>query len=228
MTLLTDMSPLSASYRSTLPPPTQTSEEDSEEPQIDHPNPSVSTPGELTFTPSLLTAFASSLSQHNIHIRFFIGSWDGFDVSSVWRSTPLKSGGAAKGPYYDVVLTSETIYRSESLQALLRVLRSASSDLTEKTLEERTAQLSPDASTGGAGSKGGDVKGEDEAAQGLCLVAAKVLYFGVGGGVQDFVRAVEDGQGVQDEREGRGKGSVETVWERKEGVGRKIMRARWR
>lgn len=228
MTPLTDMSPLSASYRSTLPPPTQNSEEDSEETQIDHPNPSSSTPGELTFTPSLLTAFTSSLSQHNIHLRFFIGSWDGFDVGSVWRSTPLKSDGTAKGPYYDIVLTSETIYRSESLPALLRILRSASSGSAEKTLEERAAELSLDASTSGAGSKGGDVKGEDGAAQGLCLVAAKVLYFGVGGGVQDFVRAVEDGQGVQDESEDRGKGRVETVWERKEGVGRKIMRARWR
>ena len=50
----------------------------------------------------------------------------------------------------------------------------------------------------------------------LCLVAAKVLYFGVGGGVQEFVRAVED-QG----------GSVQIVWEHREGVGRRIMRVEW-
>lgn len=228
MTPLTDMSPLSTSYRFTLPPPTQISEEDSEETQIDHPNPSSSTPGELTFTPSLLTAFTSSLSQHNIHIRFFIGSWDGFDVGSVWRSTPLKSDDAGKGPYYDIVLTSETIYRSESLQALLRVLRSASSGTTEKTLEERTADLSLDGVASGAGSKRGDVEDEGGHGQGICLVAAKVLYFGVGGGVQDFIREVEVSQSPQNESEGRSKGSVQTVWERKEGVGRKIMRARWR
>jgi protein-histidine N-methyltransferase len=50
----------------------------------------------------------------------------------------------------------------------------------------------------------------------LCLVAAKVLYFGVGGGVEGFVRAVEAEGGV-----------VRTVWEHREGVGRRIMRIEW-
>lgn len=50
----------------------------------------------------------------------------------------------------------------------------------------------------------------------LCLVAAKILYFGVGGGVSDFLRAVE-----------ATKARVETVLERKEGVGRKVMRVWW-
>lgn len=50
----------------------------------------------------------------------------------------------------------------------------------------------------------------------LCLVAAKVLYFGVGGGVSDFLRAVV-----------ATKARVETVLERKEGVGRKVMRVWW-
>jgi protein-histidine N-methyltransferase len=43
-----------------------------------------------------------------------------------------------------------------------------------------------------------------------------VLYFGVGGGVQEFVRAVEDERGT-----------VHTVWEHREGVGRRIMRVEW-
>lgn len=46
-----------------------------------------------------------------------------------------------------------------------------------------------------------------------CLVAAKVLYFGVGGGVSDFVKFVE----------GNGFGKTQVVWERKTGVGRVIM-----
>ncbi len=50
----------------------------------------------------------------------------------------------------------------------------------------------------------------------LCLVAAKVLYFGVGGGVSDFLQAV-----------GGHKGRVEAVLERTAGVGRKIMRVYW-
>jgi len=49
----------------------------------------------------------------------------------------------------------------------------------------------------------------------LCLVAAKVIYFGVGGGVKEFVEAVQEN------------GCVERVWERKEGVGRIIMRIIW-
>lgn len=49
-----------------------------------------------------------------------------------------------------------------------------------------------------------------------CLVAAKVLCFGVGGGVSEFVARVE-------EQSGR----VETVWEKSAGVGRKIMRVHW-
>jgi len=50
----------------------------------------------------------------------------------------------------------------------------------------------------------------------LCLVVAKVLYFGVGGGVQGFVRAVE---GEHD--------TVRTVWEHCEGVGRIFMCVGW-
>lgn len=58
---------------------------------------------------------------------------------------------------------------------------------------------------------------------GLCLVACKRIYFGVGGGELEFRRRVED----------RG-GKVETVWGAGEGkgksvgVGRTVMRAQWR
>ena len=58
------------------------------------------------------------------------------------------------------------------------------------------------------------VKGGDS--ERLCLVAAKILYFGVGGGVSDFLRAIK-----------ATKARVETVLERKEGVGRKVMRVWW-
>ncbi|KAG6332339.1 hypothetical protein ID866_6749 [Astraeus odoratus] len=52
----------------------------------------------------------------------------------------------------------------------------------------------------------------------LCLVAAKVVYFGVGGGVSEFIRCVEE----NDQR-----ARVETVLEKKSGVGRKVMNIRW-
>ena len=53
----------------------------------------------------------------------------------------------------------------------------------------------------------------------LCLVAAKVLYFGVGGGVAEFVRCVRD--------QGEG-GTVEIVWEKTLGVERRVMSVRWK
>ena len=51
----------------------------------------------------------------------------------------------------------------------------------------------------------------------LCLVAGKVLYFGVGGGVADFLEAV-----------GKAGGTAETVSEWKIGVGRKVIRVFWK
>ncbi|GAB1526847.1 Histidine protein methyltransferase 1 [Rhizoctonia solani] len=47
---------------------------------------------------------------------------------------------------------------------------------------------------------------------GKCLVAAKMVYFGVGGGIREFEAALE-----------KGGSSVKCVWEQREGVGRSIM-----
>ncbi|KAN0085715.1 hypothetical protein V8E55_006849 [Tylopilus felleus] len=56
----------------------------------------------------------------------------------------------------------------------------------------------------------------------LCLVAAKTVYFGVGGGIAEFVRCVES---IADERGNRGQ--VETIWEKATGVSRMVMRVGW-
>jgi protein-histidine N-methyltransferase len=126
----------------------------------------------------------------NISFRFFSGFWNSFD--------PLKIAGPTG---YDIVLTSETIYRTESLPPLLNLMASACTG-KPTSLEGIVSSLS--------------IKESGNPKDYLCLVAAKVLYFGVGGGVSDFVRAVE----------GRG-GRIETVLERTAGVGRKIMRVQW-
>lgn len=89
-----------------------------------------------------------------------------------------------------MLLTSETIYRNESLRPLIDLMRKAC--LGDPTTESTHADNY------------------------LCLVAAKVLYFGVGGGVSDFLLAV----GAENAR-------VETVFERNIGVGRKIMKVYW-
>ncbi|KAF8555470.1 hypothetical protein OG21DRAFT_1596898 [Imleria badia] len=56
----------------------------------------------------------------------------------------------------------------------------------------------------------------------LCLVAGKTVYFGVGGGIAEFVRCVWS---IADER--GNSGQVETVWEKETGVSRKVLRVQW-
>ncbi|OBZ77661.1 Histidine protein methyltransferase 1 [Grifola frondosa] len=174
------MSPASAAYRSTAP--ASDSEPDSDASPLPPADPTQ--PGELPLTPALTAAFLASLSAHHVHLHFFAGGWSAFDV-------PLTGGP------YDLVLTSETIYRPDSLPSLVSLLRRAS---RPRTLDELTSELTISDAPSGC----------------VCLVAAKLVYFGVGGGVSEFVRAVE--------REG---GTVRTVWEHKEGVKRSVMRVAW-
>ena len=165
-----DISPAAASYRER-----EHNIEDTSTPDFD---PSV--PSELQITPELKTAFLASLQDHGVSLRFFSGSWDTFDLPSA-------------GGRYDVVLTSETIYRPESLPSLVALMRAASMSTLPKDLQQSI-----------------DISHS-------CLVAAKVIYFGVGGGVSEFVNAVSDAK----------QGRVETVWESNVGVGRKVMRVEW-
>ncbi|QRV96070.1 histidine protein methyltransferase [Ceratobasidium sp. AG-Ba] len=58
----------------------------------------------------------------------------------------------------------------------------------------------------------------DGTGSGDCLVAAKLVYFGVGGGIREFQRTLGEGDV---------NGRAETVWEHKEGVGRCIMNVKF-
>jgi len=154
-------------------------------------------PGELELTPELLSAFLQSLEERRIDLTFFSGSWSDLEA----RIHQTQSA-------YDLVFTSETIYQSASLPSLISLLRSACAhhgatgeDTTPAP--NRPALLSPGYPT-------------QEPVSRLCLVAAKVIYFGVGGGIGEFEEAVK----------GAG-GQTETVFERKVGVGRRIMKVNW-
>ncbi|KAI0790550.1 hypothetical protein C8Q75DRAFT_806451 [Abortiporus biennis] len=148
--------------------------------------------GDLPITPTLKTAFLESLKQYNITLRFCSGSWETFNLKT--------SGGK-----YDIILTSETIYQMDSLPSLVKLLYHASlGDEEDSLVKDTQAKLSIS---------------ETERSY-LCLVAAKFVYFGVGGGVIDFIQAVE-------EDPKRRKGKVETVWEKKEGVKRSVMKVTW-
>ena len=168
-----DISAASVSYRATLTPGNPS----------ERPDPSI--PSEINITPELKSAFLSSLSERNISLRFFAGSWETFDFTNI---PPQR---------YNIVLTSETIYRAENLPSLVTLLRSACLGITPNEGEKPTSNPS------------------------LCLVAAKAVYFGVGGGVSNFIDAVE-GNGSREKL-----GTVETVWETKTGVKRNVLSVAW-
>ncbi|KAH9887292.1 hypothetical protein C8Q73DRAFT_259495 [Cubamyces lactineus] len=203
------MSPASAHFRSSVSSQTDVSMGDTDAEADPLPTADATEPGEMPITRALLDAFLASLQKYGVQLKFFSGSWATFDVQR------------AGGPY-QLVLTSETIYRTDSLPSLVDLLQRATEKPPKDTsqdpasLTESTAQLSL----------------TDEAAlqnlskePSLCLVAAKVVYFGVGGGVNEFIQAVESppssGTG------GKPKGFVRTVWERIYGVKRAVMQVIW-
>jgi protein-histidine N-methyltransferase len=153
-----------------------------------------SSPGELQLSPALKVAFLESLHTHGIALRFYAGSWDTFNLDHA-------------GGKYDLVLSSETIYRTESLNSLIGLMEGACGcgrGRSEIPLDELTSSR---------------LSLAQRPPRYLCLVAAKLLYFGVGGGISEFVCAIE--------KLGHGRVEVETVWERKVGVGRRVLRIEW-
>ncbi|KAF8520945.1 hypothetical protein BU17DRAFT_88545 [Hysterangium stoloniferum] len=143
--------------------------------------------GELALSPELLSAFTASLQDRNIGLNFISGSWN--DTDTWIREKDIR---------YDLVLSSETIYRMASLPSFIALLRSSS-------------RVSHGTETGAPQDAGGEPPPRP-----ICLVAAKVIYFGVGGGVMGFERAIEEAGG-----------QCITVFEQKAGVSRRIMQIIW-
>ena len=194
------MSPAAEEFRASLAS-TQPSTTDEDGPDTDLPPADPTQPGELPLIPALISAFLSCLHTYGIHLKFFSGSWASFDVAG------------AGGPY-DLILTSETIYRPASLPSLVSLLRRATRPSTPKpdALVDATANLTLEPSTAASLDKLAKERS-------LCLVAAKLVYFGVGGGVNEFVREVTEGS--------ESRGRVGTIWGTSRGVRRSIMRAFW-
>ncbi|KAI9454492.1 hypothetical protein F5148DRAFT_985074 [Russula earlei] len=200
------MSPLSASYRASS---SDSDDDDGEERgeaaargRAAHADGHGRGPGGLTVTPGLLSAFTASLDAHKVRLRFFAGGWASLrELLLAPRRTVTPPP-----PPYDIVLASETIYRTETLDPFLGVLRAAAARAPHKPVADAEVRCD----------QGEEEEEELATRPPLCLVAAKVLYFGVGGGVHGFVRAVEEDNGT-----------VRTVWEHREGVRRMIMRIKW-
>jgi protein-histidine N-methyltransferase len=205
------MSSASSSFISTFQP--AETEADTESDPL--PLSDATIPGDLPLVPALLDAFQASLIDYGISLRFFSGSWETFDPKLTEQP-------------YDIVLTSETIYRTESLAALCdlmwkactasgRTSQGLAADMAE-SIEDFASQLSLSSQPSRADA--------DANQQGLpvCVVAAKMVYFGVGGGVSDFTRAIESGTPSSCSRR---EGKVETMWKKDEGVKRVIMAVHW-
>lgn len=182
-----------------------------------------SSPGDLPLSPALIDAFKASLDEYGISLRFFSGAWEAFDPELTKQR-------------YDILLTSETIYRTDSLAALVDLMwraytASGSGEKTVQDLEKSAPQLSLQPQEDNKVDPGAVNKSVNQTfrsvRQGdlpICLVAAKLVYFGVGGGVTEFIRAVEKGEPSSC---GRGRGSVEMIWKKEDGVKRVLMEVRW-
>ncbi|CDO71165.1 hypothetical protein BN946_scf184845.g35 [Trametes cinnabarina] len=205
------MSPASAAFRASV----STSQDDrmgdlDAEPE---PLPVVDTtePGELPVTPVLTSAFLESLRHYGVQIRFISGSWATFDVER------------AGGPY-QILLTSETIYRTDGLPSLVELMWRATampskpSQGDDTALADSTSRLSLTDKVAALPALANEPY--------LCLVAAKLVYFGVGGGAKEFIEIVERA-GSLSETSRTPRGVVRTVWERIHGVKRSVMQVLW-
>ncbi|KAG7566847.1 hypothetical protein FFLO_01348 [Filobasidium floriforme] len=150
---------------------------------------------DLDLSPQIVETFKSRLAEHKIELEFSYGPWQG--LAEHLRQSTQKQ---------DIILTAETIYRDDSVSSLLDVLRFGST--LHSTVVTRIEGLE-DLDKLDLGSKWPETET-------VILVAAKILYFGVGGGLVDFIRQVE----------ARG-GESEDVKSWPKGVGRKVVRLSW-
>ncbi|WWC68870.1 uncharacterized protein I206_102806 [Kwoniella pini CBS 10737] len=186
--------------------PTEALHVPTEEEDLEDVLPDLENAGQFIITPILINAFKQLLKEKNIELKFTFGDWRGL-------ANDLK----IQNEGYDLVLTAETIYAEDNNSSLLGVLKEAinkRSSQDEKQIHKETINLEDSL---------GDLKVDDEwknplseRGNGFVLVAAKVLYFGVGGGLTAFLNRVEEN-----------KGWWKDVKEWTKGVGRKVVQVGW-
>lgn len=201
-----DMSPASDTFLSS-----QASSPDAETDEIlEYPAKYPTNAGELIITPALKDAFKQSLEKYNVELRFLGGSWKSFEnaIGTGTHSRDSQTQDASEGSLggYDILLTSETIYRTESFPELIHAMWQSTHPSTSSSCpSSKLSQLTI-----------------SEPRPPRILVAAKVFYFGVGGGVDEFAEAVRRWNGASGV-----KTEVTTVWEKNVGVGRRIIQVVW-
>ncbi|KAI9681160.1 MAG: hypothetical protein M1817_002442 [Caeruleum heppii] len=164
---------------------------------------------DLPLTPPLVQAFLSDLTHLGIGISCISGPWCP-RFSSLITSSPPPSppGGSKPSKWRKLLLASETIYAPATIPAFTQVM-------TDFLCSE--SGVSPLNSES-------QVRDDRPEVKATALVAAKSIYFGVGGGVDEFRREIER-QGRSEGGEGRRRMKVEEVYsvggqaDKAEGVG---------
>ncbi|KAF4585416.1 histidine protein methyltransferase 1 [Ophiocordyceps camponoti-floridani] len=120
----------------------------------------LSVDNELKLRPDVLQAFVSDLSEHHITFFFVSGAWSQSFVQLV-DDLPSAIPDKCATPPTTLILGAETIYSPLALEAFINTLLAI--------LERESLKFRVDAAA---------------------LVAAKMLYFGVGGSLSDFIETV--------------------------------------
>lgn len=140
--------------------------------------------GEVELSDEIIDGFLDDLQKHKIDIQFYSGHWEGLTVINAIDIGSLPN----------IILTSETIYSTETMPILIDTLEEAyKGSLVETKARSDSIQMDK-----------------------LCLVAAKVVYFGVGGGVYAFEQELQ-----------RRHASTKTVWKSEKGVSRVVLQIDW-
>ncbi|KAH8775594.1 hypothetical protein F5883DRAFT_261325 [Diaporthe sp. PMI_573] len=147
-----------------------------------------STEGELEITEQVVDSFKSFLTTAGIHVSFISGGWSPELVELIYSSSAsLPSGTDDGGAPQTLIMGAETIYSPFALSSFTDTLLS---------ILRREREAGP-------------------TRQATAIIAAKRLYFGVGGSLDDFVDKMRNlGAGVsmvREETEGVRRGVVECV-----------------
>lgn len=140
--------------------------------------------GELELNPDVVDGFRTYLSSYDFHLSFISGGWSPDFIELLYSLPHASIRGKTDTPSLSLLLGAETIYSPFALQSFTEIVWSV--------LEREARIFSADASV---------------------WVAAKKLYFGVGGSLDDFVMNMQTRGAV-----------VVTLREETEGVRRGVVR----
>lgn len=141
--------------------------------------------GDLEISPTVLQNFKDDLSKHNIHISTISGAWGPKFIDSVKsEALPILSSSLCLDRRPEtLILASETIYSPSTIACFVSTLL------------------------------GLLAAAEDQGRTAKALIAAKKVYFGIGGGVDEFLDILQ-----------KNGGQAKMVWELEgEGVDRVIL-----